>query len=88
MRSLSSREAVHILLILGFRVIRSDPFQVTLDRDGHLAFVPRRDELGDATLDALMRTVGIGPPELGALVARLRDRDTLPDLQERREQNR
>jgi hypothetical protein len=84
-RRLSSGQAVHLLLVLGFHVIRSDPFQVTLDRAGRLAFVPRQGELSDATLDALMRKVGVAPPELGALLARLRDRDTLPDPQERRE---
>ncbi len=76
---------MRILLILGFRVVESNPLQVTLDRGGHLAFVPRHDELSDAALDALMRKVGVGPPELTALIARVRDRDTLPDAQERRE---
>jgi hypothetical protein len=82
---LSSGEAVHVLLVLGFRVVRSDQFQVTMDRAGCLAFVPRQGELSDATQDALMRSVGVGPPELGALLARLQARDTLPDPQERRE---
>jgi hypothetical protein len=85
---LSSAEAVRVLLVLGFRVVRSDPLQVTLDRAGRLAFVPRQGDLSNATLDALMRHVGVGPPELGALLARLRDRDTLPDPQERRESSK
>jgi hypothetical protein len=85
---LSSREAVHILLVLGFQIIASDPLQVTMDRGGRLAFVPKRDELSEATLDALMRSAGVGPPEIGALIARLRYRDTVPDPQERRESTR
>jgi hypothetical protein len=82
---LTSREAVRVLLILGFRVVGANPLQVTLDRGGRLAFVPRRDELSDTALDALMRNVGVGPPELTALIARVRDRDTLPDSHERLE---
>lgn len=72
-------DAIRMLLVLGFRVGRSDGSVIALERDGRIAFVSRDEHLSPGTFAAILDAAQISPAIAYRILGRLACRDTLPD---------
>ena len=80
-RRVSAFDAIRLFLTVGFRVVRSNGSDATLERDdGCILYVPKDGELNEATFAALLDAARVEPAYATSLLARLGSRDTAPDL--------
>ncbi len=81
-RHVPGLEAIRMLMTLGFHVRGSNGPEVTLERDGCFVCVPRDGDLSERAYTMLLDAVRIDPSAADRLLARLRCRDTMPDIGE------
>jgi hypothetical protein len=77
--SVSGLDVVRVLLMVGFRIGATDGGVVAMQRAKCVLFVPATGDVSEPTLLVLTRAAGIDQAQLQALLARLRQRDTVPD---------
>ncbi len=76
---ISGHDFVRAMLLAGYRFVHSTPGGVVLRNDRTQLLVPKREQLEEPVVLALLATAGMPPLQLVNLLNRLGSRDTVPE---------